>query len=231
MIFKFCIIIFIIIILILCKEWNCRPNYNIKNRSCNFKNEITKNGLFYQENIFTDEYHNELKNKYLKNYNTNTIEIDINDTFLNKDYFLNYLRKITKQPNLKLVNKNDKRQAWLRYFNTNIKNFYEYFHIDRKRYNCNAFQYRVVYCIHNDSDASFISLQPDCKDIEIPTKENCLVIIEAENLVHRVKFNKGTRLMLMADYTTDLNRGIHGNLTFIWDSLWFKIQKFLTKIN
>ena len=36
--------------------------------------------------------------------------------------------------------------------------------------------------------------------------------------------------MLMADYTTDLNRGIHGNLVYVWDSVWFKLQKIISKI-
>ena len=84
-------------------------------------------------------------------------------------------------------------------------------------------QYRVVYCIHNDSDANFTAIQPHCNEnTVIPTKENSLIIIEAENLLHKVKFRNGTRLMLMADYTTSHTRGIHGSLVYIWDYVWFR---------
>ena len=95
--------------------------------------------MFYKENLLPYYEHKKLKDKYYKKYDTNTIEIDVNDTFLNNKKFINYLRKITKQPTLQLVNKNDKRQAWLRYCDNNIKNLYELFHVDGKRYNCNAF--------------------------------------------------------------------------------------------
>ena len=225
------IILILLLIFKIINEWTCKPNYNINNRNCKYRDKITKDGLFYKENLLPYYEHKKLKDKYYKKYDTNTIEIDVNDTFLNNKNFINYLRKITKQPTLQLVNKNDKRQAWLRYYDNNIKNLYELFHVDGKRYNCNAFQYRVVYCIYNKSDASFITKKNNCKEIELPTKENSLVIIEAENLVHRVNFNKGCRLMLMADYTTDLNRGIHGNLVYVWDNIWFKLQKIISKLN
>ena len=74
--------------------------------------------------------------------------------------------------------------------------FFENFHIDRKRYNCSAKQFRAVYCLYNNSDGTFISKDLKCtpNKIEIPTIENSLMIIESEELVHRVHFTKGKNM-------------------------------------
>jgi len=224
----FGIILVLLVLYFLYKYWTCKPYIDLKKRTCNEHKRITKDGLYVNYNFLSPIEHQKLKDKFDKKYKTNTTIIDLQDTFLGTEKFLNWLRKITNEPNLINVKKSDSRQSWLRYYDMDIYNPYENWHIDRKRYNCNSKQYRIAYCIKNNSDGILHAVQPLCKDKSIKTVENSLVIIEAEHLLHRIEFSKGTRLILMGDFTTGTNRGVHGNMVYLWDYVWLHLQKVLT---
>ena len=226
------IIFFIIFIflVVLYNGWVCRYDFGSENRSCDKTNSLTKDGIHYKTNFLDYEDHQNLKNKLVKDYNVNTVLLNKDDYPEIYNKIITYCKYVTKSE-LQPVCKSDERQMWIRYYDENVTNPYEAFHIDRKRYKCDAKQYRAVYCIYSNSDGKFIANEHECKigTTEIPTQENSLMIIEAENLIHSLHLTSGRRIMLMCDFTSSVERGLHGTLVWIWDMLWMNIQKIITK--
>ena len=103
------IALLLIFVIICVNGWNCQPDYKRSERTCDIKQGLTKDGIFYKENFLTTDKHLELKQKYHKQYDSNTVEIDARETFLSDDAFLDFLRNTTNQPSLKLVSKSDNR--------------------------------------------------------------------------------------------------------------------------
>ena len=223
------IFIILFIFLILWYGSKCRSSDELHLRGCNKNKELTKDGIHYTTNFLNENECNLLKNKFGTSYNTNTVILDKDDNIELYDKIINYCKYITGNE-LYPVHKIDQKQMWIRYYDQDVWNPFENFHIDRKRYNCSAKQFRAVYCLYNNSDGTFISKDLKCtpNKIEIPTIENSLMIIESEELVHRVHFTKGKRIMIMCDFTTSLNRGLHGYIILLWDNIWVAIQKIIT---
>ena len=216
-----CLIIFIYF------NWTCRPPIP-ENRAKNPYEGLTRNGLFIVDNFLPFSEHLKYKKQFVKKYTSNSINIDINDTFMGSPKFVSYMSKTTGY-DLKPVERQKGIVSWLRYYSENVWNPFENWHLDMKRHRCNDRQFRAVYCIACDADAYF-SAQTDDGIINIKTKENSLIIIEAENLLHKVVFKGGERLMMMTDFATSDKRGIHGSLVYLWDFVWWYIQKLYIKI-
>lgn len=191
----------------------------------------TNDGISVTKDFLGAEEHQQLKNTFFREYETNTISLSLADTFLGEEWFLDYLRRTLNEETLTYVSKSDARQAWLRYYDEDVYNPYKRWHLDMKRYHGGARQYRVAYCIGDTSDAAFYAKlrSRDFDAVRIQGGENSLMIIEAENAKHRVEFSTGKRLMLMGDFTTDLRRGVHGRLMLVWDTVWLHTQKAITR--
>jgi hypothetical protein len=146
-------------------------------------------------------------------------------TLYSNRVFLDSLSKIIGQK-LFPVNSLDQQRCWLRYYYEDMKSqYYENYHYDLNRYDSTMRQYRLVIPVYNTSDAEFT--------IEgygtIPFKQNVGVFIEAGKCLHKVKFTKGERLILIMDFTTkDCDsleshytcRGVGGYLNWMKDVIW-----------
>jgi len=97
------------------------------------------------------------------------------------------------------VNSLDLQRCWLRYYFEGMKSqYYENYHHDIKRYDSNIKQYRLVISLYDTSDAIF-----SIKNYgDFPFTQNMGVFLEADNCLHRVKFTKGERFLLIMDFTT-----------------------------
>jgi hypothetical protein len=149
----------------------------------------------------------------------------LNTKFIDDEKMVQFLKKeITKTlgPDFFIAD----RGLWLRYYNSDkYENPYENWHYDRKRYNYHSTQYRMVINLYDNSTSAFCYTLKcaDNKEKCIPTQKNTLIAIEANESYHKVKIEKGERLVLMADVVNDSNRGICGTFFSIWDYIWLKI--------
>ena len=130
--------------------------------------------------------HLKYKEKFVKKYKTNSINIDTNDTFMVSPQFVSYMSKTTGYT-LQPVERHKGVVSWLRYYNENVWNPFENWHLDMKRHRCKDRQFRAVYCISCDADA-FFSAKVDGEILNIKTKENSLILIEAEKFTAQSSF-------------------------------------------
>lgn len=149
----------------------------------------------------------------------------MNTKFIDDEKMVDYLKKeITKTlgPEFFIAD----RGLWLRYYNSDkYANPYETWHYDRKRYTYHSKQYRIVINLYDNSTSKFCYTLKCTENQEkcIPTQKNTLLAIEANESYHKVKIEKGERLVLMADVVNDSSRGICGTFFSIWDYIWLKI--------
>jgi hypothetical protein len=113
----------------------------------------------------------------------------------------------------------DRQTSWVRHYTSNLSfNPFSHFHIDLNRYH--GRQFRLIINLFDDSDCEFQYMTRDGSIVAQKTVSNSLSIIEAGRLRHRVKMTRGTRLLLMMDFTTTRTRGCLGWFAFTWDYVW-----------
>ena len=204
-----------------------------KQHLCN-KTFINDDGFGYVDNFLNKNELDKYKQKFIKKYDSNTIFLGNPNTWGYLDEDTQILVENIKHKVEKLYNKTlFINYAFLRFYNPNAVNPFENFHLDSLHFNYDVIQIRSIVNLFDESDGTF-SYKSKCCDNStknIPTKENTLVLIQANKLLHKYKFNKGYRCVLVIDFVDSKSKGIHGYFWSSFDFCWDRIQKFITSFN
>jgi hypothetical protein len=233
-------IVFIIIVLIII----IFPAFLYKKRidsvelNCTINDQSeTEKGEGYAviSNILDETCKQKLFDRFYKKARTNKkLNEDIEVSLYTDDSFIKSLSKLIGE-DLYPVNSLDSQRCWIRYYYEDMKaQYYENYHHDKKRYGSDVKQYRLVIPIYDTSDAVFTIEKLG----SFPFTENTGVFLEAGNCLHKVKFTKGERLVLIMDYTTKpcdsvyghySCRGVIGYSWWVVDVLWRHLSSFYYK--
>ena len=202
-----------------CKQHPCNSSF------------LNDDGFGYIKDFLTKGELTKYKKKFVKKYDSNTIFLGNPNTwgYLDEETKLlieNIKHKIEKVYNKKLfIN-----YAFLRYYNPRAINPFENFHLDSLHFNYNVIQIRTIVNLFDESDGTFSYKSKCCNNNtkSIPTNENTLVLIQANKLLHKYKFKKGHRCVLIIDFIDSKSKGIHGYFWSGFDFCWDRIQKIIT---
>ena len=220
------IYIFFILLIILyqprCGQHMCKTDF------------LDDDGFGYVEDFLSDKEFNKYKKKFVKKYNSNTIFIGNPNTW-------GYQDKETKQLVEHLQKKIEKlykkklyiNYAFLRVYNEGAVNPFENYHLDSLHYNYNVVQIRTILNLNDNSNGTFSYKSKCCNKGEnkIQTKENTLVLIQANKLLHKYRFKNGNRCVLVIDFMDSKTKGVHGYFWTAFDFVWDRIQKFITRFH
>jgi len=175
-------------------------------------------GFLVLRNVFERAFLGQLRTQLARPYRRFFVNVKT-DLYSNPE-FLNFVSLLVGC-DLRTCAKHDRQTSWVRLYSSEARlNPFSHFHIDSKRYR--GRQFRVVVSLFDDSDCEFQYRSRRGEIVCHRTEPNSLCVIEAGRLVHRVQMNSGTRLLLMMDFTTALDRGPLGWVGFAWDHLWVK---------
>lgn len=205
------------------------------NCSVNTTRSTRGQGFFIVPDILDELCRQTLVEKFLEEARRNkNLNEDRHLSFYSNSYFLDQLSSIVGEP-VYPVNSLDLQRCWLRYYFEGMKSqYYENYHHDIKRYKSGVKQYRLVIPVYDTSDSVFTI---DTYG-EFPFTQNTGVFLEADNCLHKVKFTRGERLLLIMDFTTrDCDsgeshytcRGIGGYSNWIKDVVWRNISSMYYK--
>jgi hypothetical protein len=210
----------------------------------NISCDVNSNGLVRRgegfvvvENILSDACRRQLVDTFLvrakKNKNLNE---DVNLNFYSNKNFLRKLSNLVGE-DLYPVNSLDLQRCWMRYYFEGMKaQYYENYHHDIKRYGSHVKQYRLVIPVHDTSDTMFTIDGYGA----FPFKENMGVLLEADNCLHKVEFNRGERLLLIMDFTNTscddrvshyTCRNINGYFNWLRDVVWRNMSSLHYKLS
>lgn len=209
-------------------QLNCGINHN--------NNIIHGDGFFIVDNILDENCRKLIVNTFLEESRKNkNLNEDKQLQFYSNDKFLYELSNLVGEK-LYPVNSLDLQRCWLRYYFDGMNaQYYENYHNDIKRYNSTMRQYRLVIPVYDTSDTK-ITIE---NYGELPFRQNMGIFLEADNCLHKVKFSKGERLLLLMDFTTkDCDslynhyscRGTNGYYNWVKDVIWRKISSIYYKI-
>ena len=211
--YNYLILFLIILIILIIIFLRCNSN-----RKCNNKDDngiIIKN-IDLNYHFINTFINNELE--YIRNNNLVTKFID-NPEITN--FFIKEIKKILGDEFFIAD-----RKLFLRYYNSQkFINPYENWHFDKKRFSLNTYQYRGVLNLFDDSSSQFC-YKLKCQNNEekcIISKKNTLILIEANNCLHKVHIEHGERLVLIVDVVNNSKKGICGRVFSILDYIWLKI--------
>lgn len=201
-----------------------------KDRKC--KGEfLDKNGFGIIYNFLSPSEFKKYQTKFVKDYDNNTIFLGNPNTWGYKDketqeLIENIQRKIEKGMNKKL----NINYCFIRYYEEGSFNPFEAFHLDSLHYNLNVEQIRALINLSDQSDGYFSYNSKCCekKNIKFKTKENSLVLIQANKLLHKYEYIRGKRCVLVIDFIDSKKKGPYGYFWGTWDYCWDRIQKRLT---
>jgi len=233
------LISFLILFLILPIFFYNKVNDHIQ-LDCNINSNYEINrgkGFTIVNNILSEKCRTTLVNSFLKEARDNkNLNEDKNLQFYSNEKFLDKLSKLVGEK-LYPVNSLDLQRCWLRYYFEGMKaQYYENYHNDIKRYNSTMKQYRLIIPVYDNSDSKFTIDNYG----EFPFRQNMGVFLEADNCLHKVKFTKGERLLLIMDFTTkDCDslynhykcRGAKGYYNWIKDVIWRNLSSVYYKIS
>ena len=124
----------------------------------------------------------------------------------------------------------DLQRCWFRYYFEGMNaQYYENLHHDIKRYHSGVKQYRLVISLYDTSDTIFTVEGYG----DFAFKQNMGIFIEADNCLHKIKFTKGERFVLIMDFITEdcdslydhyQCRGVYGYFNWVRDSIWRNIS-------
>jgi hypothetical protein len=192
-------------------------------------------GFFVVENILDDPSRENIVSKFLQEARNNkNLNEDKKLEFYSNEKFLKDLSGIVGEK-LYPVNSLDLQRCWLRYYFQGMKaQYYENYHHDIKRYGSSIKQYRMIIPVFDTSDAKFTIDGHD----EFRFKQNMGVFLEADNCLHKVKFNNGERLLLIMDFITkDCDslsghykcRNVSGYSNWVKDVIWRNVSSVYYK--
>jgi hypothetical protein len=226
--YKYVFVVYIILVLWVvlyqppCKQNLCKQVF------------LDDDGFGYKDNFLTNYEFKKYQDKFVKKYNSNTIFLGNPNTWGYQDeetkiLIENFKKKIEKIYGKKLyIN-----YAFLRVYNPNAINPFENYHLDSLHYNYNVTQIRALLNLQDKSNGTFSYKSKCCNNDEqsIKTKENTVVLIQANKLLHKYKFKNGYRCVLVVDLVDSKEKGIHGYFWGAFDFVWDRIQKALTSFN
>ena len=192
---------------------------------------LDDDGFGYKDKFLSNYEFKKYQDKFLKKYDSNTIFLGNPNTWGYKDketkiLIENLKKKIEKLHGKKLyIN-----YAFLRVYNENSLNPFEEYHLDSLHYNYNVTQIRTILNLKDNTNGTFSYKSKCCNNDEqtIKTKENTIVLIQANKLLHKYKFNGGYRCVLVIDFIDSKEKGIYGLYWLTFDYVWDRIQKYIT---
>jgi hypothetical protein len=203
-----------------------------KQTLCN-KVLLDDDGFGYVDNFLTPKQLSTYKKKFVKKYHSNTIFLGNPNTWGYQDEetaeLVDYLHK-------KIQHRYKKKlyidYAFLRVYNDEAINPFENFHLDSHHYGMNVTQIRTILNLHDQSNGMFSYKSKCCrrKTKTIKTKENTLILIQANKLLHKYKFKKGSRCVLVVDFVDSKWKGLYGTFWGTFDFVWDRIQKMITTV-
>lgn len=201
-----------------------------KERKCNSQS-FNDDGFGYLPDFLPHSEFQRIQQKFVKKYKTNTIFLgNPNSWGYQDEETKEMVEKIKTKMESELNTKLYVNYAFLRVYNEDVINPFENYHLDSMHYGLDVTQIRCILNLYDKSNGSFSYYSKCCGDgeKEMKTTENSMVLIQANKLLHKYKFEKGYRVILVIDFIDGKNRGFHGLYWGGFDYVWDRIQKFIT---